>query len=342
MSIVAVAAIAAACSDSESGGLGPDPDLIVYDSITIDASTGWAGVRLGEPATLVPIVGDPSAAADWELAFNATAIMLNGGDAGPGDVAGFCLCANASATDDQVLNMTDASEQAAFLAVDESSIPSADASWQTDGALLAIDGWYNYNPQTHVVSAAPEKIFLVRSASGDAFVKFHVTDITGSTVTFEYAVAPSADQPFGAAQTAQATISDDAPAWFDLETGTVSSTEDPTTWDFAFVGYSIEVNGGSSGGGSAGAAALDVPFADFTSMDGIPSSAFTADGFGGVFVESPWFRYNLLGDDHHIWPTFNVYLIRTGDDVYKIQLTSYYDLNGSARRITFRYQKLGA
>ncbi len=333
------ACLATACSDDSNDPVGPGGDA-PYDSITVDAHDGWAAIRLGEPASQVTITGDIDASDDWDIAFNGTAVMLNGGDAGPGDVSGYCICANASATDDQVTQMTDASELADFTSVTDAEIPSSSDAWQSDAVALAIQGWYNYNPTTHAVSAAPEKLFIIRSASGLVFAKLHVTDITEGVVTFEYAITNDQTQPFGGTETGSVTLSDDdSPVYFDFETGTSSTTEDPSSWDIAFVGYSIEVNGGTSGSGEAGAASIDEEFDSLTDVDGVPSAAFDADGFGGVFVESPYYRYNLL-DNHHIWPVFNVYLIKVGDAVYKIQITNYYDVNGNARHITTRYAKL--
>ena len=41
----------------------------------------------------------PATSTDWDLAFFATSVMLNGGEAGPAGVVGHCLCRNANATD---------------------------------------------------------------------------------------------------------------------------------------------------------------------------------------------------------------------------------------------------
>ena len=69
----------------------------------------------------------------------------------------------------------------------------------------------------------------------------------------------------------------------------------------------------------------------------IPSDAsFSAT----VFTEHPWYRYNLTGSDHQIWPLFHVYLIKRGTSVYKVQFTSYYNASGSPRHVTFRYARI--
>jgi hypothetical protein len=59
-----------------------------------------------------------------------------------------------------------------------------------------------------------------------------------------------------------------------------------------------------------------------------------------VFVTSPWYQYNITGTDNQIWPNFNVYLVRRGDDVFKVQLIGYYNQAGAARHITVRSVQL--
>ena len=68
--------------------------------------------------------------------------------------------------------------------------------------------------------------------------------------------------------------------------------------------------------------------------------AWTVDSFGGVFVTSPWYRYNITGTDNQIWPNFNVYLIKDGDAVYKVQIISYYGPTGTSRQITLRTSRV--
>ena len=73
----------------------------------------------------------------------------------------------------------------------------------------------------------------------------------------------------------------------------------------------------------------------------MPSQVYKSDTYAGVFGAKPWYRYNLDGVSHQLSPTFNVYLIRIGAEVYKVQLTSYYNpSNGDARHISFRYAKI--
>jgi hypothetical protein len=340
--LICAAGLSAACSDDSNPG-GPNDSEITYDSITVDASAGWTAIRLGDPATVVSAT-DLDASSDWDLALNATSVKVNGGDAGPGDVSAYCICQNGYASDLEVGAFTAADEQDDFTSVGSGQIPSSADAWQTDTLALAIDGWWNYDMSTHVVSAVPAKSWLVRTAGGTSYAQFHVTSIANGTmaaagdVTIEYEVQPGEGQPMGAAQTATITVPDDgSTVHFDFEAGAVTTGDD---WDIGFRDYTIITNGGVHGEGGAGVVPLDDPFGTLTSADGIPSTAFLADGFGGVFTGHKWYRYNIHGDDHQIWPTFDVYLIKRGTAVYKVQFINYYSSTAQPRHITLRYERL--
>lgn len=179
--------VLSACDGSVTEPELPDPGA----TFTVDASSAdvWALVDLGSPAQLVEAV-DPGASFAWDLGFQATKLMLNGGTSGPAGMVAYCLCQNAGATSEEIMAMTPESEAADFDSVTRADIPAASAAWSA-----------------------------------------------------------------------------------------------------------------------------------------------------GVFDESRWYRYNLAGG-HQIWPTYEVYLVKRGDEVYKLQLTGYYGADGAPRQITFRYALL--
>ncbi len=180
-------AVLAGCSDSNpSEPVGPE-----YTSMTVDASAGWTYVDFtGNSATSFVLEGAAESPI-WDLGFNATSVVANGGTSGPGGVVVYCVCQNAAATSEQVMAFTAAGQLAAFEAVTAAQIPSNAGVWNAD-----------------------------------------------------------------------------------------------------------------------------------------------------AFNTSRWYRYNLTGTDHQVWPTFDVYLLQRGADVYKVQLINYYGPGGEPRRITFRYAKL--
>jgi hypothetical protein len=80
--------------------------------------------------------------------------------------------------------------------------------------------------------------------------------------------------------------------------------------------------------------------ADFESVTAAQVPAGASAWSATQFTERPWYRYNITGTDNQIWPLYHVYLVRIGDEVYKLQLTGYYDAAGAPRYITFRYARL--
>lgn len=76
--------------------------------------------------------------------------------------------------------------------------------------------------------------------------------------------------------------------------------------------------------------------ADFDAVTTVPAGVtFTAD----AFTANKYYRYNILGD-HRISPTFDVYLVKRGADVYALQVTGYYDATNKSRQVSFRYKQI--
>ena len=314
-----------------------DPPLRAEGSFTVDASAGWVYVSLADSATVVPTPSARESAA-WDIGFFSTNVTLNGGEAGPGDVVGACICQNAGATDAQILAMTEESEEAEFTAV--ATVP-ATATFVAEQLTAAISGWYAGSGASATANA--DNVFLVRLADGTSFAKVHVTGIEGATatsagrVTLEYAVQPSATAAFGATKTIvlDGTASGASSASVDLNADAFSTA---AGWDVRLVGWNIIVNGGVSGPGSAAVATGSGTFESITTASTAPQ-AYRTDVYAGVFGQSRWYKYNLAGDNR-ISPTFDVYLVKRGSSVYKLQLTNYYSATGAPRHITFKYEQI--
>jgi hypothetical protein len=326
-----------ACGDEAPTG----PAEESFQTLTVDAAADWTFVDLAATAREVQVT-DPGSSAAWDIALYSTGVMLNGGAAGPAGVQGYCLCQNDNATDAQVIAMTAESQLAAFEAVTAAHIPTEEDAWLDDELAPAIDGWWSYDLSTHTVTPVSDHVWVVRAAEGGQWAKLRVTGIANGTqhsagdVTLEFATQPGPGQPYGATRALTVAVAD-APVYVDLIDGVVS---DEAEWDIRLEGYHIRVNGGVSGAGEAAAVLAGTSFDAAPDAGGIPSGAFSSDRFGGVFEGKPWYRYNLEGN-HQIWPTYNVYLIRSGSEVYKVQLTSYYRASdGTARHVSFRYAPL--
>lgn len=340
--VAAVVAVTMTACDGETTGPGTDDET---GTITVDATATPAYVRLGDTAEEVS-PGDPSNSTDWDLSIFATAVTLNGGDAGPGGVQGVCLCQNVGLSDAAVEQLTPADGEADFEAVTWASVPSLDSeAWEGDELDPVIEGWWSYDMTTHQVSAAPEAVWKVRLSDGTGYAKLHVTELAGASqanagqVTLEFAVQAEAGASMGATQTLVVDVSA-GPVYVDLLEGAVS---DETDWDLRLEGYTMQVNGGVSGEGSAGAVRVEESFGAIADAGDMDSRHYAADTFGGVFASSEpgesWYRYNL-NNNHLIWPTYNVYLVRRGEAVWKVQLVGYYNDEGDARHVTLRYERL--
>jgi hypothetical protein len=308
----------------------------------VDASTSFQYVKLGNPATIVS-VADPSTSSAWDLALFATTVTLNGGQAGPGGVTGFCICENAAATTAQIQAMTADNQLASFEAIGETAVPG-DASFVSDALAPAIEGWFDGTGAAVTVHAS--RSWLLRSGTTNVILgKFRVTNIQNASVanagqiTFEYALQSTTGGAFGAPVTKTVDVTS-GPVYFDLTAGAVSTA---ASWDLRFSGFEIRSNGGVSGPGSVMAVVDNTtPFSniDAAYASTAPPQAYRKDSYSGVFAASPWYKYNITGTDNQIWPLFNTYLVKRGTEVFKVQLTSYYNTTGTSRQITIRYKKI--
>jgi hypothetical protein len=327
--------LGAACARDEI--TAPEPAL--QGALTVDASAAPVYLSLSEAGTVT--VADPAASTGWDLALQATNVTLNGGAAGPGGVTGYCLCQNSAANPSaaEILAMTPASELADFTAVTAASAPAA-ASFQADELVPAIAGWYTGSGAA--ATAAPDAAWLVRLRDGEGYAKLRVTalqDPTAATpgrVTLEYAVQPSADAALGEVRTLAVDVPADAPVAVDLLGG--ATTTSGSDWDLRLDGWTVRLNGGVSGAGEAAAAMASEPFAQIATAATDPR-AYRADAHAGVFAAHPWYRYDLAGD-HAISPTFDVYLLRRGGQLYKVRLTGYYGPAGEPRYISVQFERI--
>lgn len=336
LSLVAVAALA--CSDSSST---EPPPLSVTDSLVVDASQ-TAFVRLGTPAQVVN-VANATTSSEWDLSFSATTVTLNGGAAGPSSASGHCVCARANATDEAIRALTPALTLPDFTAVTAAGIPD-DGAFRSDQLAPAISAWFSGTG----AAATPflDRSWFIREGTGTVVLaKFRITGLQQASaanagqISFEFAVQPAPGTPFGPVHTRTVDVRT-GPVYFDLTTGTVTSS---TNWDLRFDGWTVRTNGGVSGSGTI--VALVEMSRSFEQVDAAyastaPAQAYRRDSYSGVFAQQPWYRYNITGTDNQIWPTFNVYLVKRGAEVYKVQLTGYYGPAGEARRITLRYARL--
>ncbi|GGY80726.1 HmuY family protein [Marinobacter zhanjiangensis] len=299
---------------------------------------------------------------DWHMAFRRTNIQLNGGASGSGNVAGALAVAQdnfytgpGTPDNNLFLNAT-ADAELEHLA---DSFPAPD-SWQTDTATTAFGSdWYNYDFQTHTVSANPDNGWLVRSGEGDSYARVRVTslDYTADPITFQVEMTV---QAAGTTQlTTDRTFSGSVPAaggdaCYDFDAGQTVACAG-TVWDlklsFGSRSLALLSNSGPSGEGD-GSVMGPVAWADLSgytsaTLDSNGDSlapAYTPDQTAGVFGENSWYAYNLQGA-HKLWPNYRVFLVNTDttDDaapVYAVQVINYYGEDGNSGQPVLRWKEV--
>lgn len=329
-----------ACEDEITN---PD-DQLVEGQVTLDATNPalFTYMTFADGGSEVA-VSDPASSTDWDLAFRRFSGKLNGGVAGPGGVAGANLLSNASATDTEVTALTLADADAAWDAVTAADI--AGATFVEDGIIADESGpWFRFDPISQNLVANSGAAWKVREGDG-GFAVFRISELvmngqTPQSVTVEYRRQDAAGGTMGDAETIDVNLSM-GPAFVDLSTGTVAAPAG-CGWDFSITFFEFAFNEACDAGTfpldaaedfNAVADAGDAP--TYGAFLSVVSGAFpsTVDDAGGVF----W--YNIEGNNR-LWPTFNVFLVRSGSAIYKVQVTSYYNSSGESGFPTVRFEQL--
>lgn len=297
---------------------------------TFNLLTEAATVRTGE---------ELDNATDWHIRFQRTEGSIN---------------AN---LDLKAINLadTDLEDPTDFEAITELPDIQED-EWFTPGEVrYVMDGWYNYNTETHQVTGT-ERVFAFRANDGE-YYKFMVTSdevhganmgqaIVDVTVTFDVANGGLyAENP----QTV--TLEDtnaDGQIFFSFAQGASIEVSDPvnsTEWDIWFDGFDAKVNSGVSGPGSAGVYPIYQEVGTFEELTAKPmdmGASYEVDM--AITLFDGWYDYS--GETHMLSSVGHVYLIKVNDDnVFKLTILSYYDeTNPGATEgkavYTIRYQKL--
>lgn len=139
------------------------------NTLTLDVSENWVFVSFSAPDAVVSVT-DPASSDAWDIAFQGTNVMLNGGSAGPADVGGICICANQWVSDDEIRQMTADTEAEDFLAVTAASIP-ADAEWTA--SIFGTSPWFRYNIRDDHMIWPNFNVYVVRR--DDAMYRVQLT-----------------------------------------------------------------------------------------------------------------------------------------------------------------------
>lgn len=326
----------------ESEVTAPEPQFEPGE-VQLDASSATDFAYLSLETGNVVSIADPSTSTDWDIAIRRFSVKLNGGVAGPGGVTASSLGTHADATSDEVLAFTPATGESAFDAVTEESI--AGATFTADGLIEDATGsWFRFSPQAGTLVANPGAAWRVREADGGyALFRVSVLQMAGQAplgATIEYRHQASSGT-LGATGTVAISFAQGA-GHVDLSAGAVVQPNG-CNWDLRITpAFAIEFNTACSAGSfpldatedftalaTASGAAEFGPFLSAIS-GAIPN---TVDDAAGIF----W--YNILGDNR-LSPTFNVFLVKRGEAVYKVQVTDYYSATGASGFPTIRFHRL--
>jgi hypothetical protein len=331
-------ALTAACESDSSGPSGPPAP----GTITVNASSATAYVWLSFDGDTLAVVASPGPS-DWDIALRRYTAKLNGGVAGTKGVLGYNLANNAAADTAEILAFTPANQLAAFQAVSEADIPD-DGAFTSEGLGPDFAGWFRFDPVSNGLVANPAAAWKIALASGGHAV-FRVGRIVASmtaldSVTFEWRLA---DQAGNLGTATSLTVG---------TSGGQNAVSFTTGAAVAATGCGFDVSAGAAflvtvnGACGAGTFPLDVSegFATIARADDAPAYgpflALISGPIPSSFTdhEAP-FLYNLAGDNR-LSPTFNIYLVKVGASVYKVQFTGYYDAGGASGYPTLRYAKL--
>ncbi len=327
-----LALVSTACEDEVTG----PGDETVEGELTIDASDQLAFTYFAfTDGGSVVSVTSPGSSTDWDMAFRRFTVKLNGGVSGPGEVAGVNLENNAALDSAGIVDFTLDDADAAFDAVTDADIVGV--TFVEDGLVEDATAYLSFGGAP---AANPQNAWKVQLADGEHAVVRAVDFTFGGPVSFEVR-----HQPSGSALSSIDTVTADVsggPVWIDLESG---ATVGPAgcNWDISVSpGADLTLNAACS----AGTFPLDASedFSAITAADDAPEYAGFLAGTAGAFPSSfsgpeGIFWYNVDGS-MRLLPTYNVFLVRVGAAVYKVQIVDYYSATGASGFPTMRYEQI--
>ncbi len=348
--VAALVVAGAVLTGCESDTTGPDDPQLPSGTVTLDASSNANFVYFDLASGQTVQATNPSTSSAWDLAVRRYEVRLNGGISGPKGLTGFNLANNENATNEQILGFTAENQKAAFDAIGTSNIPPA-ASFVTERIEANPLAWLSFGPQGPVANATVS--WKLKRSSNGGHAVFRVIQSTSGGSSQQNATLTSAtvewrtqapNGTLGAKQTAVLQVEAGSVA-LDFGTGATGAATG-CGWDIRFDTESFAIVPNVACGAGT------FPVDGSQSFDGMTTAADAAEygaflaGRSGVVPFSATladkkgpFLYNLTGDNR-LSPTFNVYLVKAGNDVYKIQLINYYSATGASGHVTLRYAQI--
>ncbi|WP_276726350.1 HmuY family protein [Capnocytophaga granulosa] len=336
-----------------------------------------------EKGTTVEVT-NPRTTDNWDIAFNRLSIRTNGGVSGSGEAE----VVNTNSKDFAAVTKAPAEGYEKDRKVTEVGRP---APGQTQPSVKEVEknpvisgtvmvenskGWCNYNRPKEGENTphygVTKYVYVLKTAKGNKYVKIQLTSYTKSdqpdksgfiTFTYDFLTEKEAPKPVEkvaldfAGNEAKEVQLDATGDWkyFSLKNGEVTpaTPADDLTWDIAFKGYYVKLNGGTSGKGKAEAFRTEEK--DFTKITEAPKKGFEKDkevtfssrdgssskenvspiltgGFGSTTGAIGLNPANIAKYGNVYGPNEWVYVIKTADGTYaKIQVTDFYNQVGDKK-----------
>lgn len=345
---VAVVAAITALSACESEAVIPGPDEPgPTNQITVDATAANDFVHLDLSTGQIVNVASSSTSSDWDIAVRRYEIRINGGPHGPGGASATTVVDNAQLPVATILGFDPENRLPQFDEVDASDIPAAGV-FASSILVEDLNGWFS--PAGQSIVANPAKAWKLRLATG-GHALFRVAAITVegralTGLTLEYRVQQGAS--LGPVETMTVPAGPVGnPTRISFASGGAVTTSG-CTWDIDItVALAMKVNAAGCDAGTypvpagtaftAVATAADAPqyVGYLAAVSGpIPYSIAAADGppfIHGIDATNP----------NRLIPSYNVYLVRKGGAVYKVQFVSYYNpVGGASGFVTLRSARI--
>lgn len=281
---------------------------------------------------------------DWDILLRRYEIRVNSAataGAASKNVTAYALNNNKTKTDAEVLAFTVDNTLAAFDAVRATSIP-AESEFKADRLEENKYGYLLLNGAPVVNSAA---FWKVKTANG-GYAAFRATAIaygqTGLLTSLTLETRVQNGSTLGAVQTFVVPFTG-ATRNISLVTN-AAVTPSGCNWDISVDPRAFEMTVNTACGVGTSPGGSSPTFANATSASDAPQySPYIAELYGPIpnsisDLGAP-FRYNLQGTNR-LHPTFNIYLIKSGTKVYKLQVINYYNESGAGGYPTLRVARI--
>ena len=327
-------------------------------------------------------VTNPKTTDNWDIAFNRYNIRTNGGVSGIGEAE----VVNTNSKDFAAVTKAPAEGYEKDKEVTEygrprpgqtqPSVTKFEKNPVISGTVNKQDskGWYNYTPPKQGENTPhfeiTKYVYVLKTAKGGKYVKIQLTGYTNDknetgyiTFTYDFLTEKETAKPaekvaldFSGSEAKEVQL-DATGDWkyFSLKNGEVTPNNpaEDLSWDIAFKGYYVRLNGGTSGKGKAEAFRTEEK--DFTKVTEAPKKGFEKDkevtftsrdgssskenvspiltgGFGSTTGAIGLNPANIAKYGSVYGPNEWVYVIKTADGTYaKIQVTDFYNQVGDKK-----------